>query len=258
MLKTWPGFKGDSAASLMADTQKIQGQDILRLFRELQKDSTLLKVYLPDNDFKYIARITDIQTRRKITYFLIDCPENFKAIATSSPTGALEFEFTGKDEIKYDFQISAWQIEKNKIRLELPRMVARQQRRRQFRISAPAGTTLCFKLNSIQYELKVIDISLGGSLGVLVGKAKSNNRNADLAPTEHIEDLELNFPPQYEGKRVTIKRAEIKRLKRYPQSNRYEYALEFLEIDSINKKRLNEQIYRIQRKFLRRRLRVNA
>ena len=91
-----------------------------------------------------------------------------------------------------------------------------------------------------------------------MGTTKNNYRNADLARTEHIEALELNFPAENEGIRVTIKRAEIKRLRRYPQSNRYEYALEFQEIDSSNKKRLNEQIYRFQREFLRRRLRVNA
>ena len=242
----------------MVETENIQGQDILRLLRELQKDRSLVKVYLPDNDFKTIARITDIQTRRKITYFLIDRPENFKAVAKSSSAGSYEFEFTGKDEIKYAFQASVWQIENNKIWLELPRIVERQQRRRQFRISVPAGTTLCFKFNSIQYELKVIDLSLGGSLGALAGTAKDNNRNADLARIEHIQALELSFPAEYEGIRVTIKRATIKRLKHYPQNNRYEYALEFQEIDNINKKKLNEQIYRFQREFLRKRLRVNA
>ncbi|MBW2411812.1 MAG: PilZ domain-containing protein [Deltaproteobacteria bacterium] len=249
----------------MADTEKIQGQDILRLFRELQKNGTLLKVYLPDSDFKPIARITDIQTRRKTTYFLIDHPETFKTVAKSSsdrplssPTGSLEFEFIGIDEIRYAFQTRAWQINHNKIWLELPRMVERQQRRRQFRISAPAGTALRFKLNSIPYELKVIDISLGGSLGVLAGSASHNHRDAGLSRAEYIEALELNFPSEYEGIRVTINRAEVRRLKRYPQSNRYEYALEFQEIDSINKKRLNEQIYKFQREFLRRRLRVNA
>ena len=70
----------------MADTEKIQGHNILRLFRELQKDGTLLKAYLPDNDYKYLARIADIQTRRKITYFLIDYPESFKAVI-KSPSG---------------------------------------------------------------------------------------------------------------------------------------------------------------------------
>ena len=242
----------------MADTEKIQGQDILRLFRELQKDSTLLKVYLPDNDFKYIARITDIQTRRKITYFLIDYPEKFKAIAKSTSAGPLDFEYTGKDDIKYAFHAAAWQIDKNKIWLELPRVVERQQRRRQFRISAPAGTTLRFELHSIPYELKVIDISLGGSLGVLAGTSENINKNADLPQSGYIEALELNFPSEDEGIRVIIKRAEVKRLKRYPQGNRYEYALEFQEIDSLDKKKLNEQIYRFQREFLRKRLRVNA
>ena len=242
----------------MADIEKIQGQNILRLFRELRKDGTLLNVYLPDNDFKYLARITDIQTRQKITYFSIDCPDSFKADIKSSSAGSVEFEFNGRDEIKYSFRTAAWQMVKNKLWLELPQWVEREQRRRQFRISAPAGTTLHFKLNSRHYELKVIDISLGGSLGVLAGSSKKNNKNADLPPSECIEALELNFPSANDRIRVTVKRAEIKRLKRNPLTGRYEYALEFQEIDSLNTRKLNEQIYRFQREFLRKRLRINA
>lgn len=242
----------------MADIEIIQGRDILRLFRELQNDSTLLKVYLPGSDFKYLTRIADIQTRNRITYFVIDCPESDNDSIKFSNAGSMEFEFTGKDEIKYSFRSAAEQVVTKKIWLQLPPVVEREQRRRQFRISTPAGSMLRFKLDSTGYELKVIDISLGGSLGVLAGTAKKDSRNADLARTQHIEALELNFPPEYDGIRVTITRAEIKRFKRYPQSNRYEYALEFQEIDSINTKRLNEQIYRFQREFLRRRLRVNA
>lgn len=242
----------------MAAGEKIQGQNILRLFRELQKDSTLLKVYLPDDNYKYLGRITDIQTRHQVTYCLIDYPQSFKAVIKSSEAGSVEFEFTGKDEIKYTFRTAEWQIAKNKLWLQLPQSVEREQRRRQFRISAPAGTTLHFDLNSTRYVLKVIDISLGGSLGVLAGTSKKNNRNADLSQAAFIEGLELNFPSENERIRVTIERAEVKRLKRNSLTNQYEYALEFQEMDGINKRNLNDQIYRLQREFLRKRLRVNV
>jgi len=242
----------------MTDLEKIEGWDILRLFRELLKDSTFLKVYLPDNDFKYLARITDIQTRNKIIYFAVDHPESFKVSNKSSNAWSMEFEFTGKDEIKYAFRTAAGQIYRKKIWLQLPQVVEREQRRRQFRISAPAGSTLHFKLKSTHYELKVIDISLGGSLGVLAGTSKKNSKVPDLLQTKHIEALELNFPSKNELICVTIMRAEVIRLKRHPRTNQYEYALEFQEIDSINKRRLNDQIYRFQREFLRKRLRINA
>lgn len=242
----------------MTGIEKIQGQNILRLFRELRKDSTTLKFNLPHRDDKYITRITDIQTRHNIIYFSIDCPERFQENIKSSSSGPLEFEFTGNDEVKYAFRTAAWRVVKNKLWLELPRWVERDQRRMQFRIAAPAGTILHFKLNSTHYELKVIDISLGGSLGVLAGASNKNNKNADLSRIENIEALELNFPSENKEVRVTIKRAEVKRVKRNPLTNRIEYALEFQEIDDINKRKLTEQIYRFQREFLRKRLRVNA
>ena len=93
---------------------------------------------------------------------------------------------------------------------------------------------------------------------MLAGSSKKNNKNADLPRSECIEALELNFPSANDRIRVTVKRAEIKRLKRNPLTGRYEYALEFQEIDSLNRRKLNEQIYRFQREFLRKRLRVNA
>ncbi len=242
----------------MADIEKIQGQNILQLFRELKKDSTLLNVHLPDNNYKYLARIVDIRIRHKTAYFLIEYPESFKTLFKNSEAASIGFEFTGKDEINYAFRIPAWQIVKNKLWLQLPQLVERKQRRRQFRISAPAGTTLHFKLNSKHFELKVIDISLGGSLCVLIDTSKHNDRHADLTRTKYIEALDLNFPSQNESIIVTIERAEVKRLNHDPLSNRYEYALEFRKIDSINKRKLNDQIYRFQREFLRKRLRVNA
>lgn len=242
----------------MVDIEKIQGQNILRLFRELQKDSTLLNVHLTDNNYKYLARIVDIRTRHNSTYFLIDYPESFKASFKNIKAASIVFEFTGKDEINYAFRSAAWQMVKNKLWLQLPRLVERKQRRRQFRIPAPAGTTLHFKLNSKHYELKVIDISLGGSLCVLIDTSNQNDRHADLTRTKYIEALDLKFRSENESSRVTIEGAEVKRLNHDPLSDRYEYALEFREIDSINKRKLNDQIYRFQREFLRNRLRVNA
>ena len=115
----------------MSDIEKIQGRDILRLFRELQNDSALLKVYLPDNDFKYLTRIADIQTRKKVTYFVIDYPEGDNDSIKFLNAGSMEFEFTGKDEVKYAFRSAAEQVFTKKIWLQLPSVVEREQRRRQ-------------------------------------------------------------------------------------------------------------------------------
>ncbi len=242
----------------MTDIEKIQGRNILQLFRELHNDSALLKVYLPDNDFKYLTRIAEIQTLKKVTYFVIDTPEGDHDSITFSNAGYMEFEFTGKDGVKYAFRSAAEQVFTKKIWLQLPSVVERDQRRRQFRVSAPLGSILRFKLNSTGYELKVIDISLGGSLGVLAGASKKNSKDLNRLQTKTVEDLELYFPTENEHILVTIKGAELKRFKRNPRTNQYEYALEFKMMDSINKKRLNDLIYKFQREFLRKRLRVNA
>jgi c-di-GMP-binding flagellar brake protein YcgR len=245
----------------MVNNQKIQGRDVLRLFRDLQGENTLLKLYLPGNDFKYLTRITDIQTHNKTTCFIVDYPEGLDdsdklAFEKTSTAGAMKFEFTGKDHIRYAFSSVPARFGKEKIWLPLPRTVEREQRRRQFRISAPPGSVLRFELNAVRYELKIIDISLGGTLGVLAGSAQENSRNSHLEQTRQIETLKLSFASDNEQIQVIIKRAEVKRLKHNP--HHYEYALEFKDIDSRNKKKLNDLIYRFQREFLRKRLRINA
>lgn len=247
----------------MANNEKIKGRDVLRLFRDLQGENTLLKLYLPGNDFKYLTRITDIQTRNKTTCFIVDYPESLDdsdklAFEKTSTAGAMEFEFTGKDDIRYAFSSVPARLGKQKIWLPLPRTVEREQRRRQFRISAPQGSVLRFELNAVRYELKIIDISMGGSLGVLAGSAQKNSRDSHLEQIRQIETLELSFASDNEQIQVIIKRAEVKRLKRNPLTHQYEYALEFKDIDSFNKKKLNDLIYRFQREFLRKRLPINA
>jgi c-di-GMP-binding flagellar brake protein YcgR len=242
----------------MADNEKIQGRDVLRLFRDLQGENTLLKLYLAGNDFKYLTRITDIQTHNKTTFFIIDHPESIDTLKVSVKTEAMEFEFTGKDEIKYAFRSVPEKFTRNQIWLPLPQAVEREQRRRQFRISAPAGSIISFHLQSARYELKIIDISLGGSLGVLAGTAQKNSPKNRLLQTGLVDTLELNFPSGNERVQVIVNRAKVIRLERNPRIKRYEFALEFHEIDSINKRKLNDLIYKFQREFLRKRLPINA
>ncbi len=88
----------------MVAIEKIEGQRILRLFKELQKEATLLKLSLPDNNYEHLTCIVDIQTQKKNYYFLMDYADGFQDAILDSSAASINFEFTGKDEIKYVFQ----------------------------------------------------------------------------------------------------------------------------------------------------------
>ena len=168
------------------------------------------------------------------------------------------FEFTGKDSVRYLFRTQGKRVSKGRIWLELPQVVEREQRRKQFRISAPSGSKLFFCLNSKRYELEVVDISAGGSLAISDGPPQRAVVDQSLVQVKHLQEVELVFQPENEKIRVTIRQCEIKRLGRNPVTNQYEYGLEFQQMDETNIKKLNHLVYRFQRDFLRKRLRINA
>lgn len=242
----------------MSEIEKIEGQRILRLIEELQQEGTPLKLHLPDRGYDHLTSVVDIRTQKQDCFFLIQYAQGLEDIILKTDRRSIDFEFTGKDNIKYVFRTRVTRIFNGKVWLKLPQVVTREQRRKQFRISAPTGSKLFFRLDTRRYELEVVDISVGGSLGILGGAPDTAIQDRNLLQVKHLEDVELVFPPASENLRVIIHRCEVKRLGRNPVTNQYEYGLEFQEIDQANTKKLNNLVYRFQREFLRRRLRINA
>jgi c-di-GMP-binding flagellar brake protein YcgR len=243
----------------MSEIEKIEGPRILGLLEELQQEGTPLKLYLSESEYGHLTRIVDIQAQNKNIYFLIQYAQDFEnTVLNSKHDRVIDFEFTGKDGVKYLFRTQGRRLMMGRIWLKLPQMIEREQRRKQFRISVPPGSKLIFRLNSRCYQLEVVDISVGGSLAILGGPSKRVIQDQNLLRVKHLQDVELVFPPESENMRVIIHDCEIKRLGRNPVTNQYEYGLEFQEIDKTNAKKLNHLVYRVQRDFLRKRLRINA
>jgi len=238
----------------MAESEKIGGDGVTRIFEELLQRKTYLKLILLDTAFQHLTIVTALTTQKPGPSFNIDTPEGFREAAADIDTWRIHFEFTGKDNIKYIFKTVGGEITDNQIKIKLPEIVERSQRRRLFRIKAPAGTLLCFTINVKRYEFEVIDISIGGSLAVLVQADSDVYLEPPFADTGKLSDIELVFPVEIYRKPIKIKTAEIKRTKKNPQAPHYEMALEFAEIGSRHKKLLSDLIYRLQRQYLRKRL----
>ena len=241
----------------MAHTENIAGKQILRLFEDLRYNGRFLRLHLPQKDPTHLTRVVDLRKRRKDTFFLIDWPAEFPEAKTDSDGWSVDFEFAENDNVNYFFSTRAAEIIDGNMWIKLPQVIKRKQRRKLYRLTAPAGTKLYINLNSNRYELKVIDISLGGSLGVLVGIQHGDQQASILAHNSIFENVEVVFPPEEEKLRVTIKSAKVKRLEENPLTKQHQYALQFLEIDQIQTRMLTVLIYRFQREFLRNRLRIN-
>lgn len=240
----------------MANIEKIQGNDILQLLKELQKEKIPLEVKLTNGDYEHLSHLKEIRKRLRTHYFLIDYNKDFQKATEDLEEWQLRIEFTGHDGIQYAFQTSDYDVSREMIWIKFPETVHRYQRRSLFRLEAPHGTRLYFNVNDIQYKLLVINVSLGGTLGVLVSMTRQMEQELELNHPRILDDVELKFPSKDENEQesqVNIKRCQIIRQERNLQTKKFECAMEFKEISEGEQKKLTELFYQWQRDYLRKR-----
>jgi c-di-GMP-binding flagellar brake protein YcgR len=241
----------------MAESEKIEGAAIPKLFEDLLHHQTLLKLTVVDTDDAHLTLVSELSDRNQDPYFAIAIPEGFQQAVAEMDTRHLHFEFTGQDNIKYTFRCTAAKIDDNRIFVKYPRVIARWQRRGLFRLNAPAGTKLCLRQGERRYELDVIDISIGGTLAALVRTASVQLEKPPFASARILKDIELLFPAELMRQPIRIKAVRLKRSIQNSEKTGYEIAFEFLKIEAGEQKRLTELIYRLQRQALRHRLPVD-
>lgn len=240
----------------MADQEKIRGKALLQLFTELHRNVLPLKMRLPNGDAIQLAYITDIRKRKRALHFQINSPKGYRKLSEKTDLSHLSIEFTDLDNINYVFETNTWELSRGMIWLRLPEFVHRHQRRRLFRLEAPHGTRLYFKVNDTRYKLLVINFSLGGTLGVLVRLTKQMKQELKPYTLKILENAELLFPAKNRKKAdsiIIIKHCQIKRLEQNPQTNKLECAIEFKEVSEAEQIKLSDLFYNWQRNYLRKR-----
>ena len=234
----------------------IQGDAVLQLFKELLQKKTPLKVKLANSTYEHLSHLKQIRKRLRTYYFLIEYNEDFIAAAENLEELQVNVEFTGEDGILYAFLTQDSDISREMIWLKFPESIHRFQRRSLFRLEAPHGTRLFFEINAMRYKLLVINVSLGGTLGVLVSLTQKMEKELKLKEPQILENVELVFPSKDdndEDSKVYIKKCQIIRQERNPQTKKYECAMAFKEIVETEQKKLTELFYRWQRDYLRKR-----
>jgi c-di-GMP-binding flagellar brake protein YcgR len=242
--------------SPMADIEKIREEALPQLFNELQRDKNLLKFKLPNSDDVYSTYITDIRKRKRALHFIAKYPRHFQKPTEETNPSRLRFEFFDRENIKYVFETEFWEVLREMIWVRFPEYVHRYQRRKMFRLEAPHGTRLYFKVNNIRYKLLVINVSLGGTLGVLASFTKPMEQEIKLKDSMMLKNVELLFPSgnrKMDGTIVNIKRCQVNRQKQNPVTNNFECAIEFKQISDEEKRNFSDLFYKWQREYLRKR-----
>ena len=187
---------------------------------------------------------------------MVNSPEGYRKLSEKTDQSRLRFEFADIENIKYVFETNTWELSREMIWVKLPEFVHRYQRRKLFRLEAPHGTRLYFNVNDIRYKLLVINVSLGGTLGVLVSLTEQMEQELKPYTSKMLENVELLFPSKDHkkaGSIVNIKHCQIRRQERNPVTNKFECAIEFKEISEAEQKKLTDLFYKWQRDYLRKR-----
>ncbi|RLB24532.1 MAG: hypothetical protein DRG76_01205 [Deltaproteobacteria bacterium] len=242
------GFDSDQVDQI----ERIYGKSLLKFFRQLIDEKTVLRVFLLGKDYERLTIITDLEEKDSEPYIIIDYPAGFKKAIKGTTDWRLRFEFTGNDRLPYVFRTVGGELVEGGIRVRLPKFIERRQRRRNFRLEAPLDTKLVFTKNFRRYEANVINVSLGG---VLISLEKGEQKRPVLDIDEYLRGIKLYFPSKEEEERllIHINEAMVKRVEKDIFHGRYNYALQFTDIDKQDSELLQELIYRFQREYLRKR-----
>ena len=234
----------------MEENEKIEDKNLLNLLKTLQKDKTLIKMNLPGRDFERITIVTRVRHRRRNPLFLIDYTRGFREAVGDVKDVKMRFEFTREDKVNYSFSTYGWEIYRDEIGVRFPEFIERKQRRKDFRLAVPSDTKLHLQVDSTLLEMKVLNVSLGGTLVVLVGRKAGSKEETIFNAGEYLSDIKIVFPLEGEDLRVHIEKAMVVRLEEDPSKDKNCCALQFISMEEKEEKALTEFIYKSQRHIL--------
>jgi len=235
------------------EAERIQYKQRVSFFEQLQEDRTLIRMRLLGKQFESLTLVTGIRNQRNARFLFVDYPQGFKEAVADGEECHIYFEFNGKDNLKYVFRTTGHKIINNEICIRFPEFIERRQRRKNFRIKPPLGTKLFINESSARHEVNVLNVSPRGVLGVPVISDNGHENHKMAQVGDSLKNLELVFPFRAQDLIIRIREAVMIRYEESPALNRNVCALQFLDIEKSQAKRLIEFIFRYQRDLLRKR-----
>ena len=234
---------------------KIEGRRIFELFEYLLKKRVIVSIHIVGTDFEKLTCAIALKEDITGNWLLVDMPGGFRAAAAEKEPPVLKFSFNGPDQLEYVFVTPEARIAGSELKIPFPPHVERVQRRKDFRMDAPPGSRMHVALNDgIQAVLGLINISIDGALGALIKHNFKGLKGSLLAENQFIAGGSIivpgnGVPPQP----IIMKQSEIRRIEHQKEKNIYRCAVQFIEMDPAEKKKLTQTVYHLQREFLKKR-----
>lgn len=237
----------------MDDHDKIRGADVAATLQYLKDKKALVKIAVKGSAFENVSILTDVDLDDQNPRFCIDPPAGMHDALQLKKKCALYCEFNGADKVIYNFEIAIedWQGD---FWFPLPHEIERIQRRRNFRLRAPMGTSLTLRQMDPPFKLHVLDFSLGGLLCMVESRRSEKDNRRVLFKGRNLKNLDLTFEDEEGHVVIRILRARIVRTGRNPRTRHQQYAFEFVALDRAEEKKLTRVLYGMQRKLLQQRM----
>lgn len=230
---------------------KISGRMLYRVLAQLKKDRTILRMNLLGKNYEGLTLITGVKNSHNSPYFLVDYPGGGDEFLQRPDGLKVFFEYSGMDRLQYSFRSVISGVEEDDIRVKFPKEIQRIQRRKNFRVVPPSGTVMVFIIDNKRYECNVINISKEGAL--ISQDHGYHHNNLFFYAGANLFKMNIECRGEIARLQIQIRKAEIKRIDKNPTTGRYQYALQFLNINKEDNEKLMKFLYDCQREVLKRR-----
>ncbi len=231
--------------------KQIQGEKTIAVFQQLQRGRTPLRLHVLGRGYERLSIVTGVEVQKDRAFVLVDLPWQFE---TEVPDGAgtrVQLEFADKNRIPHSCRTVIDHAEGDNLWIVLPEHIERIQRRKHFRVEPPQGTRLVMPVQDRKVEVPVLNLSLGG--GLVISPMKGDLKSLPLQAGMVLERLRLLGLMDEERIEVGIRKAEVKRVERIPDSTRINFAIQFVRMERADEQVLDRFLYYSQRRLLKKR-----
>jgi c-di-GMP-binding flagellar brake protein YcgR len=239
-------------ATATQDYDILSGPEIDELLFQLFTDGSLIRVSAPEHDGEYLATICEIRPQDDAFEFKLEITTAFSDQLENDAVKHIVLEFTAKDRLPHRFESQIRSIGPTGIWLHAPDRIQRYQFRSNFRIKAPHGAQFKLCIKGSDVEMTIDNISMGGAYCFC-----SLEHKQLVVGTTRLKNGVLFFTRLDDCVEVFVKTARMKRHEIQERAGRIGVAYEFIQMETVERKKLLQQIYEFQRHYLKKRVRIS-
>jgi c-di-GMP-binding flagellar brake protein YcgR len=226
---------------------------VLQILNGLKNDATDLKISFNDGKEDYITPIIDVDVDNNMILFDMSIDAAFnKRLLASNKIGILK-DSGIRVKWESDQHSLVTLTDGNALRVELPEVIVRLQRRELFRLPTPMlKPVVCFmpvpniltpnKNDIIEYDL--VDVSLGG-----VGLVVKKSLHPGIKVGDQFENCKINFHGAGEAS-LTLQVRNIIPIESKSKKQQYRIGLEFIKPSRGNEGIIHKYTFDLERAML--------